>query len=314
MKEGDRMDEMKLHIDSLVSYHDQMFSLYTGKRLEDMKTSIKQHGVISPIIVRPTVNGKYEILSGHNRVEASKHLGMTDIPVIIKENLTDEEAALIVTESNLIQRAFADLRHSERAFILKNHLEMIKKLNGQGKRNDLLNSLGFHDGDIESQIAQGKKSRDKVAEKYHLSKDTVMRYVRLTKLPKKLLELVDDNKIKFIPAAELSWLSIDELNVLSEIYEDNHYRISQNKAKLLRKESTKAKGLLTKVDILTILNGIPTKNIYRNISLSDEISKRLSEYNIKSEKVYEKIITLYLDMLERGDIEDVFEEDENIVS
>jgi ParB family chromosome partitioning protein len=128
----------------LIPYAHHPFSLYEGQRLHDMAESIRENGILSPVIVRPhlTEAGKFEILCGHNRVNAAKEAGLSTVPAIIKEGLTESEAAFLVTESNLIQRSFADLCHSERAFVLKNHLEAVKDKNGgQGKRNDLCQFL-----------------------------------------------------------------------------------------------------------------------------------------------------------------------------
>jgi len=136
MKEAEGVKE--LPISSLKPYHDHPFKLYLGERFEDMVRSIKELGVIVPIIVRPKGEDKYEILSGHNRVNAAKTTGLETVPAVIKEQLTDEEAALIVTETNLIQRSFSDLCHSERAVALAAHHKTLKK---QGARTDLLNEL-----------------------------------------------------------------------------------------------------------------------------------------------------------------------------
>jgi ParB family chromosome partitioning protein len=298
------MDETKLHIDLLMPYPNHPFALYEGKRMDDMAESIREHGIISPIVVRPIDDGKYEILSGHNRVEASKTIGLTEVPAVVKDDLSDDEAALIVTESNLIQRSFADLRHSERAVILKNHLEAIKKLGGQGKRNDLLDFLNDEQG---GQVAHRPKSRDKVAEQYALSEKTVRRYIRLAKLPKAMLDLVDADRVKFIPAVELSWLSEDELNILVNLLDDDEIKVTLKHAKRLREESEKAGGKLTEDSIMALLNEAPTKRKLRNIFLPDDVSERLAGYGGKAEKVIGAIISLYLDMLERGEVEDVLD-------
>jgi ParB family chromosome partitioning protein len=118
-----------LYTDDLVPYSDHPFKLYAGERLNDMVRSITENGVIVPVIVRPIDKSekKYEILSGHNRVNAAKLAGLERVPVHIKKKLTDKEAALIVTETNLVQRSFADLSHSERAVALKHHLEAVKE-------------------------------------------------------------------------------------------------------------------------------------------------------------------------------------------
>jgi ParB family chromosome partitioning protein len=298
------MNETYLNIDLLIPYPNHPFPLYKGKRMDDMIESIREHGIISPIIVRPAEDGKYEILSGHNRVEAAKSLELTEVPAVVKEDLNDDEAALLVTESNLIQRSFADLRHSERAVTLKNHLEALKKSNGKdNKRNSLLDFFEEQG----AQVAHRQKSRDKVADKYALSKDTVMRYVRLAKLPKALLKKVDDDKLKFIPAVELSWLSDNELNELEKILESNEVKISLNHAKHLRQESEIAEGTLTLENILSILNKKSSKIVSQKINLSDEIVERLDSYGKYSDKIIANILSIYLDMLERGEVQDVFE-------
>jgi ParB family chromosome partitioning protein len=252
--------------------------------------------------VRPIAGRRYEILSGHNRTEASKRSGLTEVPAIVKEDLSDAEAALFVTESNLIQRSFADLKHSERAVTLKNHLEALKKFRGTNNQNALLAFLG---DDPSAQVAHKTRSRDKVAESYALSKDTVMRYVRLTKLPRAMLDKVDDGKLKFMVAVELSWMSERELDFLSELLEDDKVNISLKRAKWLRKESAETGGKLTKQHMSAVLNEAAERGRLK-LSLSEKMSDRLTEYNITSEKSIEMVISLYLDMLERGETENVF--------
>ena len=130
----------KLDIENLVPFANHPFKLYEGERLNDMTRSIKEMGVLLPVIVRPNPKDKvnYEILSGHNRVNAAQRAGLTFVPVIIKEGLSDDEAKLIVTETNLVQRSFSDLSHSERAIALKQHMEVVRK---QGKRSDLIDEI-----------------------------------------------------------------------------------------------------------------------------------------------------------------------------
>ena len=295
------MDTVKLSINLLVPYPDHPFYLYEGKRMEDMIESIKTHGIISPIIVRPIDDGKFEILSGHNRVEAAKAVELTEVPAIIKEGLTDDEAALIVTESNLIQRSFTDLKHSERAFVLKNHLEAIKK---QGKRNDL---LAFLDEEKQGgQVAHKSKSRDKIAEQYALSEKTVRRYVRLVKLPKNMLHMIDDNKLKFVPAVELSWLSENELDILCSLLENGDVKVSVKGAKRLRDASEKADEKLTAEEILGILNINSERKKSLQVSLDDEVYERFAEYGKLSEQSLVVILDIYLDLLEKGEVENVF--------
>ena len=114
------------------------FKLYEGQQLADMVESIRQFGVLLPIILWHNGDGKYIILSGHNRHNAALLAGLSKGPVIIKENLTYDEAVLIVTETNLRQRSFGDMSHSERAYCLAQHYEALKS---QGRRNDLLDEI-----------------------------------------------------------------------------------------------------------------------------------------------------------------------------
>ena len=125
-------------IDMLVPYHKHPFKLYSGERLNDMVESVRKNGILNPILVQPTSNGKYEILSGHNRVQSAKTVGLTTIPAVVKENLSEDEADVYVIETNLIQRGFNDLLISERASVL---LSRHSKLFSQGKRNDIINEL-----------------------------------------------------------------------------------------------------------------------------------------------------------------------------
>jgi len=110
----------KLNIDFLIPYSNHPFRLYEGERLDDMVRSVKKFGIMVPVIVRHIKfsDRKFEILSGHNRVNAAKLAGLKEVPVIVQNDLSEKEAELIVTETNLHQRSFSDLSHSERAVCL----------------------------------------------------------------------------------------------------------------------------------------------------------------------------------------------------
>lgn len=125
----------EMAFDQMEPFPEHKFRFYEGQQLADMVESIRQFGILLPIILWHTEDGQYIILSGHNRRNAARLAGLTRGPVIIRENLTHDEAVLIVTETNLRQRSFADMSHSERAYCLAQHYEALKS---QGKRNDLL--------------------------------------------------------------------------------------------------------------------------------------------------------------------------------
>ena len=134
-----KKDEMagitEIELTNLKPFPNHPFKLYEGKRLEDMIQSIKEMGIILPIIVRPSGPEEYEILSGHNRVNAARIVGLKTAPTVIKEEVNDDEAMIIVTETNLMQRSFTDLLPSEKAKSLKVHYDALTK---QGRRTDLI--------------------------------------------------------------------------------------------------------------------------------------------------------------------------------
>lgn len=123
----------QLSVDEIKEFHDHPFHLYEGERLEDMIASVKEHGILNPVIVQKLPEG-YEMLSGHNRLNAARLVGLKRIPAIVKECLSEEEAYVYVIETNLMQRSFSDLLLSEKAAVLKARYE---KESCQGKRNDV---------------------------------------------------------------------------------------------------------------------------------------------------------------------------------
>ena len=234
-----------LEIDDLVPYADHPFKLYEGKRLDDMAQTIEEHGVIVPVIARPhpsdEYEGKFEILSGHNRVNAAKMAGLTEVPVVVRTGLTDLQARNIVIITNLIQRSFADLSHSERALVLKTYLDNIE---AQGKRNDLSDDMEMLSNPHEIKgngtcglINHKSKSRDKAAEQYGLDARTVSRYKRIFLLSRELLNRVDDDEIGIYAAESLSYLSSDEQNELNRLLNESAYKIDMKKAESLREFS-----------------------------------------------------------------------------
>ena len=131
-----------LPLEKIKAFHDHPFHLYEGERLDDMVESIKQHGVLTPVIVQK-IKGGYEMLSGHNRANAAKLVGLTEIPAIVKESLTEQEAYVYVIETNMIQRSFNDLLPSEKAAVMA---EQYDKTCCQGKRNDIIRELEIFSG------------------------------------------------------------------------------------------------------------------------------------------------------------------------
>lgn len=244
-KNEDKANQDTLKIEQLVPFKNHPFKLYEGERLDEMVESIKQFGVIVPIVVRKK-KLKFEILSGHNRVEACKVLGYKEIPAIIKEGLTEEEATLVVTETNTMQRSFADLLHSERATVVAVRHEAMKK---QGFRTDLIEEIeklskspNLDQGLTSSPMAKklNTTTMDKVGQEFGLGKDSIARYLRISKLPDEFKELVDTGQIAIRAGVDLSYLREESLDIVHAIVTEENFKIDMNRARNLRGADKKA--------------------------------------------------------------------------
>lgn len=210
------------NLDMFTPMSNHPFQVRDDSDMQQLMESIKEYGVIVPILVRPNpIEGgaKYEIVSGHRRYEACKWLGIEDIPVIVR-NLDDDEAILAMVDSNLHRE---QLLPSEKAFAYKMKFDALKR---QGARSDLTSE----------QVAP-KLSTEIIAEQENTSKDTIKRYIRLTKLIKPLLDLVDEGKIALTPAEKLSYLKEEEQRALAELIQDYEATPSLSQAVKLKEMS-----------------------------------------------------------------------------
>ena len=222
----------EIRIDQLRGFKDHPFQVKDNEELQALCDSIREYGVLSPLLARPTEDG-YEIVSGHRRKAAALRLGLDKLPVLVRD-MTDDEAVILMVDSN-IQRE--NLLPSEKAFAYKMKLEAIKH---QGERKDLT-------------CAQvGHKSRDLIAEAAGESRETIRRYIRLTYLAKPILDLVDQQRIAFSPAVELSYLTRQEQAELWDIMQSEDCTPSLSQAVRLKKLSQKAE--LTPEKILDIMS------------------------------------------------------------
>lgn len=213
-----------LSVDKIEPFHDQPFRLYEGERLNDMIESIREHGVLNPVIVRKKERG-YEMLSGHNRLNAAKIAGLSEIPAIVKEELTEEEAYVYVIETNMIQRAFSEMLPSEKAAVLAARYE---KVISQGKRNDILREIeeiGTCGHDVHK-----SRSRDGIGEEYGMTGRNIARYMRIDKLIPEFKDKLDDGEITLTAAVELSYLSEEEQSIAAA----ENSRINESAAKAIR--------------------------------------------------------------------------------
>lgn len=211
----------QIGIDLLVPYHNHKFKLYDGERLEDMINSIKTNGVLTPIIVRPAPNdeGKYEILAGHNRCKAAKLAGLTTVPGVIKEGLSNEDAELYVVETNTMQRGFGDLSVSEQAAVIAmRHSRMFDP----AKRDEIARELTEFEKNTDGEDTEKKSKLAITGQEYSLSKNTVARLIRVNALLEacdKFTFAVNTKKDLSVRAAvELSYIPKTALEVVFEKY------------------------------------------------------------------------------------------------
>ena len=235
----------EIHVNSLIPFEGHPFNLYEGERLDDMVASITANGVLVPVIVRKNAvdgEGNYEILAGHNRINAAKIAGLETVPAINMGEISDDEAKVYVIETNLMQRSFGDMTHSEKAAVVASHHS---KMFSQGKRNDILERLkALENPDYrytEEETETGQRTDEKIGAMYSLSRNTIARYLRIDRLVRELKPLVDNGTIPFLAGVEVSFLFLNEQKFLAECLESGH-KINASKAAVLRSQS-KAKTL-----------------------------------------------------------------------
>ena len=254
-KDGSKI--IQLSIGALVPFVEHPFRLYTGKKLDDMVESIKENGIMIPLIVRTKEDGKYEILSGHNRANAAKLAGLEKVPAVIKEGITDAEAKIIVTDTNFMQRSIADMLPSELAKSLKMQLEACKEAK---QKQTLVNEIenGENPHEIKG-YGQGvpvehlQKSRDIIAENNKMSAPNVRRYIRLNHLICGLLDKVDEEQISLRPAVDLSYIKGAEQQSVLDTLNSSNLKMDMAKAETLR--SLSESGKLDDDKIFAILSG-----------------------------------------------------------
>lgn len=265
-------------------YHNHKFEMYTGERLEDMVASIKENGVLSPIVVQPTADG-YEILIGHNRWNACKLAGLPTVPAIVKEGLTEDEAEMYVIESNLMQRGFSNLRISEQAEVVAMRYD---KMFSQGKRNDIVRELQLIENpDLADEDNTPKTSREKVGDEYGLSRNSVARLIRVSKLIDSLKEYVDSGDIAVRTAVNLSYLSETAQLEIAELLDD--HKVDMKKSEQLREQADE-NGEIPSDTIIQIIVGI-ANNVPKpkSVKISNDTFSRYFEKGTKQKEITETI-------------------------
>ena len=216
-QEQQREQVQQIPIGELFPFKNHPFKVLDDESMQRTVESVEQYGVLSPLIARPRPEGGYEIISGHRRQHAAQLAGLDTLPVIVRQ-MDDDAAVLLMVDSNL-QRE--NILPSERAFAYKMKLEALKN---QGARSDLTSA----------QVAP-KLSTEKIGEEVGMSKDNVKRYIRLTNLVPELLDMVDEKKIAFNPAVELSYLDEAQQRDFLEAMQDTQNAPSLSQAQRLKK-------------------------------------------------------------------------------
>ena len=262
---------VSIPVEEIHPFYDHPFRLYEGDRLEDMVQSIRAYGVLNPVIVRKAARG-YEMLAGHNRTNAAKIAGLTEVPAIVKTDLFDEDAYVYLIETNLLQRSFAELLPSEKAAVMAAHYD---KGCCQGKRNDIIRELQILSGiePEETSCHNGKRlnSLDVIASEYGFSSRNAARYLRLNYLIQPFKNLMDENKIALLAAVDVSYLTEEEQQMLWNIVDRQGLKVKPTYAEKLRKAS----GNLTEEKMAEILEALQMKHTDGNAGVSFKLPKSI---------------------------------------
>ena len=271
-QEEQREQVQQIPIDALHPFTNHPFKVLDDEAMTRTVESIAQYGVLAPLIARPRPDGDgYEIISGHRRQYAAKLAGLDTLPVIVRQ-MSDDAAVILMVDSNL-QREH--ILPSERAFAYKMKLDAIKN---QGARSDLTST----------QVAQ-KLSVEKVGDDAGVSKDTIRRFIRLTNLVPELLDMVDEKKISFNPAVELSYLDESQQRAFLEAMDGTQNSPSVSQAQQLKKMAQCGEFTYEKAfDIL----GQEKKSEQDTVTIKNDILRKYFPRSYTPRQMEEKIIQL----------------------
>ena len=272
-QEEQREQVQQIPIDALHPFTNHPFKVLDDEAMTRTVESIAQYGVLAPLIARPCPDGDgYEIISGHRRQYAAKLAGLDTLPVIVRQ-MSDDAAVILMVDSNL-QREH--ILPSERALAYKMKLEAIKN---QGARSDLTSP----------QVAAKFRSDDAVAKDQGISGDTVRRYIRLTNLIPELLDMVDEKKISFNPAVELSYLDESQQRDFLEAMEDTQNAPSLSQAQQLKKMAQQGEFSYEKAfDVM----GQEKRSEKDTVTIKNETLRKYFPRSYTPKQMEEKIIQL----------------------
>ena len=270
-QEQQREQVQQIPIGELFPFKNHPFKVLDDESMQRTVESVEQYGVLSPLIARPRPEGGYEIISGHRRQHAAQLAGLETLPVIVRQ-MDDDAAVLLMVDSNL-QRE--NILPSERAFAYKMKLEALKN---QGARSDLTST----------QVAQ-KLSVEKVGDDAGVSKDTIRRFIRLTNLIPELLDMVDEKKISFNPAVELSYLDESQQRDFLEAMQDTQNAPSLSQAQQPKKMAQQGEFSYEKAfDVM----GQEKKSEKDTVTIKNETLRKYFPRSYTPKQMEEKIIQL----------------------
>lgn len=272
-QEQQREQVQQIPIGELFPFKNHPFKVLDDESMQRTVESVEQYGVLSPLIARPRPEGGYEIISGHRRQHAAQLAGLDALPVIVR-NMDDDAAVLLMVDSNL-QRE--NILPSERAFAYKMKLEAIKN---QGARSDLTS------GQI---VQKSKLSIERVAEDTGEGYKTVQRFIRLTNLIPELLDMVDEKKIAFNPAVELSHLDTNQQRDFLEAMEDTQNAPSLSQAQRLKKLAQEGHF---SYDVAFAVMGEPKKDELDKVVIKNDTLRKYFPESSTPREMEEKIIGL----------------------
>jgi len=249
---------MEIEISKIHPFKNHPFKVLDDEKMQDLVESVRINGVLTPVLLRMDDNEEYEMVSGHRRMHAAQLAGLTTIPAIVRE-LSDDDAIVAMVDAN-IQRE--ELLPSEKAFAYKMKLDAMKR---QGIRTDLTC--------VQNEHKSGKKSRELLGEQVGISSVQVTRYIRLTELIPELLDLVDNKKLQFTVAVDISYIDKEVQGWIYEYISDTGF-IKPKQIAALRNQLND--GPINQIQMLSIFNNcVMAKKVSRSLTFSE---KKLTKY------------------------------------
>ena len=271
-QEEQREQVRQIPIGELFPFKNHPFKVLDDDSMSDTVESVKQYGVLSPLIARPRPKGGYEIISGHRRQHAAELAGLETLPVIVRQ-MDDDAAIILMVDSNL-QREH--ILPSERAFAYKMKLDAMKN---QGTRSDLTST----------QVVSKLRSNEKLGAENNQSRETVRRFIRLTNLIPELLDMVDDKTVSFNPAVELSYLSPEQQQEVIRAMDDTQNFPSVSQAKRIKKLAQD--GTFTTETVVAIM-GEEKKSELDTVTIKNDTLRKYFPRNYTPKQMEDTIIKL----------------------